>query len=311
MNLRQDSKLSMYLAVKTFLAMYPTITSTLPNYTPFSAAFIAGVAQIQACSEQQMFNKTGIQLSKIQLKFIVASLAADASRKMQAYARFVNNQVLLKEIKFSESSLKYTTDNELRNNAQGIYDRAQTNITALTPYGVTAATQTALQNAITSFLTAIPSPRIGQTDKKSSTTQLSIAFANTDAALANIDAVVEIVRLSQANFFASYRTVRKVIETGRGSLSVKGLVIDAESGDALKGAQLVFAAQPAEGKLNVAKLTDAIVKKTADKGGFYIKTLADGMYTVNISKLGYESQEATLAVSGGELSLLEVQLNRS
>jgi hypothetical protein len=311
MNLKQECKLSMYLAVKAFLALYPTITSALPNFASFLTAFLAGVTQIQTYSEQQMFDKSGIQLSKSQLKLNVALLAADCSRKMQAYARFVNNQVLLKEIKFSESSLKYSSDNELRNNAQGIYDRAQSNLAALATYGVSAATQTALLNAITAFVTAIPSPRIGQTDKKSSTTQLANAFATTDAALANIDSVVEIVRLSQGTFYGSYKSVRKIIYSGKGSLAVKGIVTDAENGDAIKGAQLAFVMQQTQGLATVTKTSEEIVKKTADKGGFYIKTLADGMYKVNISKVGYETQETMLAVSNGELSLLRVQLNRS
>lgn len=119
MTLRQESKLSMYLAVKSFLASNTAITTPLPNYAAFSTAYLAGVVQVQTFSEQQMFDKSGIQVNKAQLRASVVSFAADASRKVQAYARFTNNQLLLSETKFTESDLKTASDNELRDNAQG------------------------------------------------------------------------------------------------------------------------------------------------------------------------------------------------
>lgn len=192
-----------------------------------------------------------------------------------------------------------------------LYDRVQTNLTALNTYGLSAATQTALLNAINAFVAAIPSTRIGKADKKSSTAQLATAFKNTDAALANIDAVVEIVRTSQANFYAEYKSVRKIIETGKGSLSMKGKVSDALNGEGLKGATLTFSTQAPEGMLRAASATVAVVKKTAKKGGFNVKSLPDGMYTVSITKVGYAPQEATVAVEAGELTVLDVQLSKS
>ena len=104
------------------------------------------------------------------------------------------------------------------------------------------------------------------------------------------------------------------METGVGSLALKGLVTDALSGEPIKGATLSFAL---DGGVSLAKAksstaqTESIVKKTADKGGFNIKSLPSGMYTVTIKKVGFADQVATVAVADGELTELNVQLSKN
>ncbi|MCX6220815.1 MAG: carboxypeptidase-like regulatory domain-containing protein [Bacteroidia bacterium] len=309
MKARQASKLSMYLAVKDFLVTNAAIATPLPNYSGFSTAFLSAITQIQTHGEQQMFDKSGLRANKDQLRSTLVMLAADTSRKLQAYARYVNNQLLLSETKFSESELRNASDNVLRDYAQGVYDRAQTNLTALAIYGITASTQTSFVNAINAYVVAIPKPRIGTTETKQSTLQLASAFEAADGALGNIDAIVEIVKLAQPNFYSGYKSVRKLIETGNGSLAVKGVVTDAVSGAPLKNVSLSFALDGNGTKLKASTSASALVKKSAAKGGFNIKTLAAGMYNVTIRKNGYADQVATIAVSDGESSVLNVKMS--
>ncbi len=236
-------------------------------------------------------------------------LAADTSRKLQAYARYANNQLLLSETKFSESELRNASDNVLRDYTQGVYNRAQTNLTALTAYGITASTQTSFVNAINAYVVAIPKPRIGTTETRQSTLQLANAFEAADGALGNIDAIVEIVKLAQPNFYNGYKSVRKLIINGNGSLSVKGLVTDAVSGAPLKNVNISFVLDGIGTKAIAAKSVVAFVKKTAEKGGFNIKTLPAGMYNVTFKKNGYADQIASIAVSDGESSVLNVKMS--
>jgi len=127
--------------------------------------------------------------------------------------------------------------------------------------------------------------------------------------LGNIDAIVEIVKLAQPNFYSGYKSVRKLIETGIGSLAVKGLVTDAVSGVPLKNVSLSFVLDGNGTKLKASTSASALVKKSAAKGGFNIKTLAAGMYNVTIRKNGYADQAATIAVSDGESSVLNVKMS--
>ena len=57
--------------------------------------------------------------------------------------------------------------------------------------------------------------------------------------------------------------------------------------------------------------TESVIKKTAEKGGFNIKSLPLGMYTVTITKVGYADQVATVAVADGELTDLNIQLSKN
>jgi len=312
MKSRQESKLSMYLAVKDYLTTNVAIVNPLPNYSGFSSPFLAAIVQIQNFGEQQRFDKSGLKANKVQLINTLAMLTADSSRKMQAYARYANNQLLLSETKYTESDLKNATDNELRDMSQGIYDRAQSNLNALAAYGITAATQTALLNTINAYVLAIPKPRLGTTEIKQSTIQLANAFAAADSALENIDVIVEIIKLSQPNFYNGYKSVRKLISTGRSSLAVKGVVTDLESGEPLKNVQLSFALAGGGSMPKASiKSSDVLVKKTAGKGGFNIKSMPAGSYSVTSRKSGYAEQTATIAVADGELSVLNMQLSKN
>lgn len=307
----QESKLSMYLATSDYLTANASIVGTLPNYAGFFTAFKSSITSIQTYSEQQMFDKKGFAVNKNQLRSTLVLLAIDTSRKLTAFAKFTNNQVLLNETKFTESDLKRCPDSNLRDSAQGIYDRAQTNLQALATYGVTAATQTSLQTAITAFVTSIPQPRLGIATKKQSTVQLANFFKSADSALENIDTVIDIIRMTQQNFFNGYKSARKIILTGSGSLTLKGFVTDATSGEPVKGASLSFMLDGNMSKAKSVKGTETLVKKTADKGGYNIKSLPAGVYTVTIKKNGYADQFATVAVTDGELSELNIQLSKN
>lgn len=302
MNGYQESKLNMYLASRDYLGDNAIILDPLPNFQANYRAFQDSINQIQQSGEQQNFNKSGIATGKSQLKQALVTLAADTARKLTAFAKFSNNNTLLGEVSYSESDLKRCADTNLYNSAQGIYDRAQSNIDALTAYGITAASQTALIDAINAFNTSIPKPRLGITEKKQSTAQLALLFKAADNALGNIDMAVEIVRLTQVNFYNGYKTARKLIQTGSGSLSVKGAITDALSGEPLKGVTLTFVSNDG---------VEPFDKETADKGGFMVKAVQEGTYQVTASKEGYKEKTVTISVNDGEMSKLDLELERN
>jgi hypothetical protein len=305
----------MYLAVKDYLTTHAAVVTPLPNYSVYSSAFHGAIVQIQTYGEQQRFDKSGLKAGKVQLINTLVMLTADNSRKILAYARYTNNSLLTSETKYSESDLKNATDNELRDIAQGVYDRAQSHLTALADYRINAETQALFLNTIHGYVEAIPKPRIGITEKKQNTRQLAEAFSMAEAALENLDGTIDIVKLVQPNFYNGYKSVRRLITTGRSKLAVKGLVTDLLSGEPLKKAILSFAA---DGNGLMAKSAipgttpgTLLVKKTAKKGGFIVKSLPAGSYNVTCSKSGYAGQTATLTVADGELSDLRMQLSKS
>lgn len=302
MNNYQESKLNMYFVSRDYLSENVAILDPLPNFQENYRAFQDTITQIQQSGEQQSFSKTGIAATKSELKQSLVALAADTARKLTAYAKFSNNKTLLGEVSYSESDLKRCADTNLCSVAQGIYDRAQTSVDALAAYGITPRSQTALLNAINSFNASIPKPRLGITEKKQSTAQLVQLFKAADMYLENIDTAVEIIRLTQGNFYNGYKTARKLIQTGSGSLSIKGAITDSLNGEPLKGVKLTFVSNDG---------IEPFEKETADKGGFMVKTVQDGAYQVRVSKEGYKEKTVTISVNDGELTRLDLELDKN
>lgn len=302
MNNYQESKLSMYLASSDFMGDNVAILDPLPNFQESYRGFQDTIAQIQQRGKLQNFSKTGIAVTKNELKQELTTLAVDTARKITAYAKFSKNNTLLEEVNYSESDLKRCADTNLCSVAQGIYDRAETSIDALAAYGVTPETQSALASAINSFNASIPKPRLGIAEKKLSTEQLVRLFKTADTYLGNIDTLVEIVRLSQVDFYNGYRAARKLVQTGNGSLALKGTVTDAQNGEPLKGVTLRFVSSDG---------IEPFEKVTAEKGGFIAKAIPEGTYQVTASKEGFKEKVMTISVVDGEMTKMDLKLEKN
>ncbi len=124
-----------------------------------------------------------------------------------------------------------------------------------------------------------------------------------------MDAAVEIVRLAEDNFYIGYKSARKVISKGNSKLAVKGTVADAQGGAPIKGVTVTFVLYGAMAK--TANVNPDFVKITAAKGGFNVKSLAAGTYQVTFKKAVYVLQTATVNVNDGELTIVNIALEKN
>lgn len=84
----------------------------------------------------------------------------------------------------------------------------------------------------------------------------------------------------------NYKATRKVIDTASGSLTLKGTVKDIQNTNPINGAKLTLRMNDEEEVV--------LVKQSADKGGFNVKSLDEGVYTVTTTKIGYETKLCSL-----------------
>jgi hypothetical protein len=168
-----------------------------------------------------------------------------------------------------------------------------------------------MQTSITNFNNAIPKGRVGTTDGEQSTQQLVTLFNTLKTNWAKIDKLVAMVQTAQPNFYQEYGNVRKIISTGNGSFALQASATELNSGEPISKATFTFA--PSNGLLKSAATNgkDNIVKKTAAKGKFNIKSMPEGTYTVTITKPGYKDQIITMNVVSGELAKLDVILEKA
>jgi hypothetical protein len=308
----QESRLNMYLTLREFQLSYSAITATLPNYSVNSATFVDTILQIQRIAEQQKLNKKGVTESKNLLKEKLIVMTADYSRKLSAYARLTNNTLLAQEVKLNESKLRQVADTAVKNYAQIVFDCAQASLTELKPYEIGDESQASLMETINSYNDSIGKPGVIRTEGSQNTRQLDALFKVADRALANMDAVIEIIRLTQPDFYASYKNARKVIERGVGSFAVKGFITAAANGEPIKGATLSFELDRNGDTNGLSKAKHSkIIKRSAQKGGYIIKSLPAGIYNVTIKKIGYAEQTVKIAVADGDRTELNINLSKN
>jgi hypothetical protein len=308
---KQDGKNTMEMALRDFLLKNKTITAMLPGFDGLFTTYSSNLLKIQVIRGQQEIDKSGIKDNKGNLRMDLVSKAYDVARKTEVYALMNNNAILAKEIHYSETNLTKTSDSKLKAKAQLIYDRAFANAAVLVPYGISAAALTALKTAIDVFNTAIPSTRIGITEKKAATDQLAVYFKQNDDILEKFDLLVELVRKEQPAFYNSYKDNRKIVHSGTNTLAYTAYINDAINDEGIKGVKATFEGQDIPSRAASSKPMKPLVKYTAEKGIFKIRNMAEGTYTVTLEKPGYKTVTITTTAVSGEMTILNIKLERA
>ena len=295
----QIKKLKMYMALRVLLGANLAILEKLPNATVLLTALDNAIADIQSniALQQASGNEQKEQLEKLHDK--VVQDAMDASRKTGAYADAVDNKALLKDSQLAESKISRLKDIELIQIAKGMYNLVNTNLEQLTPYGLTADTQTTFLSDIALFEAFIPQQGNAGLDKKNITKALNESYKTADKVVSHFDKLLEIVRLTEPKFYADYKALRR-IEMPTDVVQLVAKITDAATGAGIPNVTVSL-------QLNGSS-ADPIVKQTAEKGGFQIKSLENGIYSVTVEKIGYLTQTLTLTLPGDEQYSMEEKM---
>ncbi|GET22757.1 carboxypeptidase-like regulatory domain-containing protein [Prolixibacter denitrificans] len=304
MNLFQKAKLKMYQVVNDFLVENSEAVNLLPNLPAYHTQLGENIVKLQKAAANESNNWTGLSDYKQETKDALVVAALEVSSRLSSYARQNNRPELLKNTYYTESKLRYISDSDLSSSAEKLYDIAEANLEELATFGITAETQTAYKAKIDAFNKAIPMRRDSITAQVRQTKQTEQLFRDTDGVLKQIDNLIEIVRNSNANLYVGYMDARKVIEVGTESLAVNGKVFDAVSLEAISGVEIELMLLPLNGHAPVQK-------KSAEKGGFRIKSLQSGMYQVKAGKLGYTEKLLDIVVNSGETTDLTIALTKN
>ena len=303
------NEVSMFVTVITYSGEYKEITVTIPNFSENETKLKNTVERLDSYSTEQQGSDKWINEIKLAQENELIVTTVDYARKLSAYGRFTNNIELQAEMKINSSRMNQSANSIKRDLAKLVYDRAQAHIAQLGSYGITAETQQPLLKLINSYSESITIPNVARAHKEQDKQLKALLFKDAYNALANMDAGAEIVRLKEPAFYNGYRTARKVINRGKGSLALKVTITDAATGEAVKGATITITANEKLGDMATAQ-TAVLVKRSAAKGGVYLKSLAEGEYTVTISKNGYVEHSVMVNITSGERSSLKVALRR-
>ena len=295
----QIQKLRMYIALRILLRANPAILAKLPNANELLTALDNAIAEIQA--NDLLKKKTANEIKEI-INASRASLTRDilsTSRKIQAYADYKKDIAMLKDTKYTDTSLSGLSDVELVQVAKSLYEIVNQYMNELLPYELNPQTQQTLMNDATQYETSSPQLDAKNREQKNITAAIVENYKTADGIVASLDKQVEIVHDTEPAFYKEYRTTRKV-DVPRDVVQLVAKITDAQTGAGIPNATVTFTQTDAT--------ADPIVKPSADKGGFQIKTIAPGIYTVTVVKLGYLTQTLTITLPGDEPYSLDVKM---
>ena len=304
MTRRQLNKLAMLLVLNEYFASNIVLVKTVPELESITAAINSLITGIQSASEQQIINRTGASDSKRLIKAELIANCADIARKLTAYAFINGNMVLLYESKTSDYKLSRLTDEKLASACGLIFDLGTQHLPAATAYDLDQKSLTKLDSDIKTFVEAIPKPRLSKIYKKLETEKLVALFHQAEELLVKSDLLVGIVKLSQPNFFAGYKSARVIVDrVGRG-LQLKITVVDQSDGKAVKGAWCQLVPENATDKSGL------LSRKSAAKGSTNFKSLDEGRYMLTVRKSGYGTKNQIVTVVKGEFERVVAGLDR-
>jgi len=295
----QIQKLRMYIALRILLRANPAILAKLPNANELLTALDNAIAEIQA--NDLLKKKTANEIKEI-INASRASLTRDilsTSRKIQAYADYKKDIAMLKDTKYTDTSLSGLSDVELVQVAKSLYEIVNQYMNELLPYELNPQTQQTLMNDATQYETSSPQLDAKNREQKNITAAIVENYKTADGIVASLDKQVEIVHDTEPAFYKEYRTTRKV-DVPRDVVQLVAKITDAQTGAGIPNATVTFTQTDAT--------ADPIVKPSADKGGFQIKTIAPGIYTVTVVKLGYLTQTLSITLPGDEPYSLDVKM---
>lgn len=295
------SEMTMVMALSDYLAQNTSITNLVAPFSQYATTLRNALLQWQTLAEIQVADTKGIAQTKTMLRNSLAMASFEVGRKVCSYALSINNLKLFNECNISDTKLKRANDNMLKEYSQLIYDRANANLAALAPFGITAAIMTNLQNAINNYVASIPKPRIGISERKQATLQIKALHLTIKDVLKKLDLLVDGMKYSQANFYNGYITCRKKINSSSRSIALKAKITDAETGEPIKAAKVLI--EHTDGKT-------VFRKKASLQGGFIVKHMPEGKYKVTVSEVGYEDIVMECFVNTVEMYNLKVEMKR-
>ena len=295
----QIQKLRMYIALRILLRANPAILAKLPNADELLTALDNAIADIQA--NDLLKKKTTNEIREI-INALRANLTRDilsTSRKIQAYADYKKDKALLKDTKYTDTSLLGLSDVELVQIAKSLYATVNLYLDEVGPYELNAETQATLLNDATQYDTSSPQLDAKNREQTNLTALIAENYKTADGIIASLDKLVEIVHDTEPAFYKEYKITRKV-DVPKDVVQLVAKITDAQTGVGIPNATVTLT-------LN-GSTADPIVKQSADKGGFQIKTIAPGIYTATVVKIGYLTQTLTITLPGDEPYSLDVKM---
>lgn len=300
MEKRIESKIKMLLLCKQLLGSNSKICQHLPGYKELMTQLEQLVSQSLANTDILMTNRLAAKQKQNSLNKLI-KLAYSISCKTHAFACISGNNMLKSDSAITPTKLRYCSSLDTLSRSQHIYSNALQHAEALKPYGLSPELLKELEQAIAHYKECIPEPFLERSLRKVQKENLKDISAQAIATLRTIDKLVELVRFTEPEFYNSYLAARR-IQISMHRLAAIGKLQNADTNKALRNVQLSIFEEGAENLI--------IEQYSAKQGGFRIKKLNTGNYTLRASKPGYKNCVCSFTVSANNTARLNIKMKQ-
>ncbi|MHB8260055.1 MAG: hypothetical protein ACYDCN_08090 [Bacteroidia bacterium] len=229
MDQKQENDFNMLSAVRKVMNDNNAIWSANPVVTSAVGTLTSDIGASNSTVSNQRQNVGGIVATKKQVKETLIEDTVALALAGKAYAAFVNNTTLKAACLITKTQLERTTEESLAAVCQTLHDDVDPYIPSMGGYGVSPATQVALQSGITNFGGLVGTPRAVQAIQVAATTMLDEQLRVAKLFVKEqLDGLINQYKTAHQAFYKAYHTARKVVHHGhKTKVMVIGVVTDA------------------------------------------------------------------------------------
>jgi hypothetical protein len=306
MNNRQENKLTMFIIIRDFLLL-PASAAITMKWAAFAAMFTNFtnlIELIKTTAAKQDEDRTGMTMNKGAIRKQLEAIMEYISEQGRAYAKVAKDFDFLKKVKFMKGELKRASDEALVNMARTLCANISEKLAAIKAYDLVDADMDELETLTGQFENIYSKPQAETKETVVETDKLDPLFAQCDAELETIDALVLTKKRNAPGFVAEYFAKRKIDNQGRRKRSLQIHAEDFDSGEPL--AKVVISYK----KKGQTEMTKS-VKRTGSAGNTFGNNTGAGDYTGEATKFGYDTELLNFSVNDGELTKVVVRMKKN
>lgn len=300
---RQRNKLNMYVLIKEFLLKTATITAHWGAFAPFFSEFELAVTEIFSVAALQEEDKTGVTMTKAQIRVALIAKMLEVSEKCRAYATVTGNMEFLALIKFMKGELIRLADVDLIKKAESLNLNVLPKLNEIADYDLEAKELEELMILRSQFMEIYTKPESDKDTITKLTEKLDLLFKKADALLAKMDAILLLSRIKYADFYAEYTSKRTIGKVATRTRALQIWVVDD-----------ITDLPIAKAKVNVSKKSGTdisrIIKTSGAKGGVIEATLDAGEYLFEVTYGGYLTETGSFFVNDGVKTEVRVRMKK-
>jgi len=297
MNSKQNSIYTMVRQVIDFLNDKQPEIKDIVGLLALQIEATNALSEIVEINDKQQTDSSIITTHKAMLRVDAGAKSINLNNKLLALATIQGDSILAQKCSYTVTAIQKLNDNEFVTACEQLLRLGHENLEALAVYKITSETLSTIGSSINAFVIERDKPQEVRNELKQYTAQLATAFSHLLSIFDKMDIVIEAIKNEYPDFYNRYQDNRN-INYRHGSIKAQGSVVDAQTGNAIVGANVSF----------VLDGTEVLIKTSSANGGYKIKSMDEGKYSVIITKTGYQSQTITVYITGTELVNVDVKM---